>query len=211
MKKVSMNLVCDLAPTKGNGRNSEGDFLRAPNGDILFAYSRYNTSGGGDDAPCDIALIRWPNANKELNAVAMEMMFFYDWLGKSSDSCYYGCHFVLFDSKGEIVVLEMDDATRLEQKGADSLGPLSPTSGWYRSPLHSNSGIDPDARYDQLGFSFNNSNGTNCAYFPASDAKKASGYDLPAPYKEAYGIVCFTGMWSPDTSWMDTPDNPLYQ
>ena len=58
MKKASMNLVCDLAPTKGNGRNSEGDFLRAPNGDILFAYSRYNTSGGDDDAPCDIALIR---------------------------------------------------------------------------------------------------------------------------------------------------------
>ena len=58
MKKVSMNLVCDLAPTKGNGRNSEGDFLRAPNGDILFAYSRYNTTDGGDHCPCDIALMR---------------------------------------------------------------------------------------------------------------------------------------------------------
>ena len=58
MKKVSMNLVCDLAPTKGNGRNSEGDFLRAPNGDILFAYCRYNTTDGGDHCPCDIALMR---------------------------------------------------------------------------------------------------------------------------------------------------------
>ncbi len=159
----------------------------------------------------DIALVRWPDAKKELNAVAMEMMFFYDWLGKSSDTCYYGCHFVLFDSKGEILVLEMDDATRLEQKGADSLGPLSPTSGWYRSPLHYTIGVDSSARYDQLGFSYHNSNGSNCAYFPASDAKKASGYELPEPYREAYGIVCFTGLWSPDTSWRDTPDNPLYE
>jgi len=58
MKKVSMNLVCDLRPFGTNGRNSEGDFLRAPNGDILFAYSRYNTTDGGDAEPCDIALIR---------------------------------------------------------------------------------------------------------------------------------------------------------
>lgn len=58
MKKVSMNLVCDLAPTKDNGRNGEGDFLRAPNGDILFAYSHYNTADGDDHAPCDIAMIR---------------------------------------------------------------------------------------------------------------------------------------------------------
>ena len=158
-----------------------------------------------------ISLCSWPSGGGKLNGVAMEMMFFYDWLGKSSESCYYGCHFVLFDSKGEIIVLEMDDATRLEQKGADSLGAISPTSGWYRSPLHYTIGTDPNARYDQLGMTYDNSNGTCCAYFPASDAKKASGYELPAPYQDAYGIVCFTGMWSSSTSWQDTPDNPLYE
>ena len=105
----------------------------------------------------------------------------------------------------------MDDATRLEQKGADSLGAISPTSGWYRSPLHYTIGTDPNARYDQLGMTYDNSNGTCCAYFPAADAKKASGYELPAPYQDAYGIVCFTGMWSSSTSWQDTPDNPLYE
>ncbi|MBQ7337601.1 MAG: hypothetical protein IJW40_04000 [Clostridia bacterium] len=159
----------------------------------------------------DIALIRWPDAKEELNAVAMEMMFFYDWLGKSSESCYYGCHFVLFDSNGEILVLEMDDATRLEQKGCDSLGPLSPTTGWYRSPLHYTIGVDPTAKYDELGFTYNNSNGKNCAYFPASDAYEASGYKLPDPYQDAYGIVCFTGLWSSDIAWNEIPDNPLYQ
>lgn len=58
MKSLSMTLVYDLPPSETNGRNSEGDFLRGPNGDILFAYSCYNTNGDGDDAPCDIALIR---------------------------------------------------------------------------------------------------------------------------------------------------------
>ncbi len=159
----------------------------------------------------DIALVRWPSGGGSLNGVALEMMFFYDWLGKSSESCYFGCHFVLFDSEGKIVVMEMSDATQLEQKGADSLGPLSPTSGWYRSPLHYTIGVDKDARYDKLGATLNNSNGTNCAYFPAADATKASGYELPDPYKNAFGIVCFTGMWSSDTSWQDTPDNSLYQ
>lgn len=55
MKK---KLVLEILPTKGNARNTEGAFLRAPNGDILFAYSRYNTGGGCDDSPCDIAMIR---------------------------------------------------------------------------------------------------------------------------------------------------------
>ncbi len=51
-------LVFDKIPTKENGRNSEGSFLRAPNGDILFAYSRFSKSDWIDDAPCDIAMIR---------------------------------------------------------------------------------------------------------------------------------------------------------
>lgn len=52
------HLVHELPPTKGNPRNSEGAFLRAKNGDILFAYSRYNGISDSDNASCDIALIR---------------------------------------------------------------------------------------------------------------------------------------------------------
>ena len=51
-------LVCDLGPSEGNPRNSEGAFIRAKNGDILFAYSRYNADSPNDHAPCDIALLR---------------------------------------------------------------------------------------------------------------------------------------------------------
>lgn len=52
------HLVCELTPSEGNPRNSEGAFLRAKNGDILFAYSRYNSGSDHDNAECDIALLR---------------------------------------------------------------------------------------------------------------------------------------------------------
>ena len=41
-------LVCDIAPKENNPRNSEGSFLRAPNGDILFAYSQYSGNDWND-------------------------------------------------------------------------------------------------------------------------------------------------------------------
>ena len=52
-----MHLVLDFAPSTGNGRNSEGSFIRLPDGAILFAYSRYNTNAYGDNADCDIAAV----------------------------------------------------------------------------------------------------------------------------------------------------------
>lgn len=55
---MNKRLVLDMAPTERNGRNSEGSFLRAPNGDILFAYSHYNSSEFWDHDPCDIYMIR---------------------------------------------------------------------------------------------------------------------------------------------------------
>lgn len=51
-------LVCDIAPKENNPRNSEGSFLRAPNGDILFAYSQYSGNDWNDHCACDIVLIR---------------------------------------------------------------------------------------------------------------------------------------------------------
>ena len=48
---MNQKLVYDLAPTSENGRNSEGSFLRAPDGRILFAYSCYNTNNSHDNAP----------------------------------------------------------------------------------------------------------------------------------------------------------------
>ena len=55
---MNTKLVCDIAPKSGNPRNSEGAFLRAPNGDILFAYSEYSGDSWHDHAACNIVLIR---------------------------------------------------------------------------------------------------------------------------------------------------------
>ncbi len=51
-------IVLDMPQTAENGRNSEGSFLRSPDGAVLYAYSRFNTGNGSDDAPCDICMIR---------------------------------------------------------------------------------------------------------------------------------------------------------
>lgn len=53
-----MKLVWDKAPTAKNGRNSEGSFIRIPDGSIMFAYSRYTSKAAEDDDACDIAVIR---------------------------------------------------------------------------------------------------------------------------------------------------------
>jgi len=55
---METNLVCDLFPKENNPRNSEGSFLRAPNGEILFAYSAYSGNSWHDHAACDIKMIR---------------------------------------------------------------------------------------------------------------------------------------------------------
>ena len=57
-KKLKENLVLDLGPSENNPRNSEGSFLRAPDGAILFAYSRYTGGNWTDHCDCDITLIR---------------------------------------------------------------------------------------------------------------------------------------------------------
>jgi hypothetical protein len=50
--------ILDLAPNPTNNRNSEGSFLRAPTGEILFAYSVYSGGSWADHAACDIKMIR---------------------------------------------------------------------------------------------------------------------------------------------------------
>ncbi|MBQ8026519.1 MAG: exo-alpha-sialidase [Clostridia bacterium] len=47
-------IICDLAPSENNNRNSEGSFITLNNGDILFAYSRYGGEGDDDGSVSDI-------------------------------------------------------------------------------------------------------------------------------------------------------------
>ena len=58
MKLLESKLVLDFLPKKGNPRNSEGAFIRADDGAILFAYSCYSGDNWHDHQPSDIALIR---------------------------------------------------------------------------------------------------------------------------------------------------------
>ena len=58
MKALKSKLVLDLKPGPGNPRNSEGAFIRADDGSILFAYSRYSGESWQDHQPSDIALVR---------------------------------------------------------------------------------------------------------------------------------------------------------
>ena len=55
---MNVKLVADIFPKENNPRNSEGAFLRAPNGEILFAYSEYVGDSGHDHAACRIVMIR---------------------------------------------------------------------------------------------------------------------------------------------------------
>ena len=45
--------ILDLAPTRENRRNSEGDFILLNNGDVLFVYTRYD-GGSGDGDPANL-------------------------------------------------------------------------------------------------------------------------------------------------------------
>ena len=54
---MQCRLVHQLPPQANNPRNSEGAFIRAGRGEILFAYSRYHGESCHDHAACDIALI----------------------------------------------------------------------------------------------------------------------------------------------------------
>ncbi len=53
MEKVDKRIVHDIVPNETYKRNSEGDFIRLFNGDILFAYTCF-TGGMGDQAASKI-------------------------------------------------------------------------------------------------------------------------------------------------------------
>lgn len=58
MSKIGLGKITqELIPKSGNPRNSEGAFIRLDDGGILYAYSRYCGTSGGDEADCDIAAL----------------------------------------------------------------------------------------------------------------------------------------------------------
>ena len=114
--------------------------------------------------------------------VMMYAMWMYDWAAK--EPARFNAHYVVLNSNGEI--LNLGNSHHYGLSGND------PEHGWKRSPFYQGIGYDPDANFYDLGFSYNNSFGSCCYYFPASDANEASGYELPEKYQDAFGIFCFT-------------------
>ena len=55
--KISRKVLFELPPTEGNSRNSEGDFIRLPDGKIMFAYTRYQSSSWDDHEDSTICAI----------------------------------------------------------------------------------------------------------------------------------------------------------
>ena len=49
------SIVLDLSHSAGNPRNSEGAFATLSNGQLIYAYSRYNGDSWSDHASADIA------------------------------------------------------------------------------------------------------------------------------------------------------------
>ena len=59
MKRMDLGSVSlDLVPGPDNPRNSEGAFLTLPDGEILYAYSRYKGKSCSDEATTDLCLLR---------------------------------------------------------------------------------------------------------------------------------------------------------
>ena len=113
--------------------------------------------------------------------VFMMPLWMYDWVGK--ESAEYKAHYVMLNSDGEVVYMGI---------AGSSLGGFDPDSGWNRNSIYAAMENDYNANFHDLGFSYNNSFGSCCYYFPASDANEASGYELPEKYQDAFGIFCFT-------------------
>ena len=59
--KIAYKKLCELVPTPGNPRNSEGDFIRLASGEILFAFSRFSGDSWNDHAASDICALYSPD------------------------------------------------------------------------------------------------------------------------------------------------------
>lgn len=61
---LNSRIVKDLAPDKGNPRNSEGAFIELSDGRIMFIYSRFNDGIGRDSDPAGLARIYSDNGGE---------------------------------------------------------------------------------------------------------------------------------------------------
>ena len=59
MEHMALGTVtAELGPKPDNPRNSEGTFVRLPDGELLFVYSRFRGDSSADHAFADLSLMR---------------------------------------------------------------------------------------------------------------------------------------------------------
>ncbi len=128
----------------------------------------------------------------------MQMGYQYDYIG--NDWTGADMQFVLFedDSMEEIILYYEQVYT--------GLGPVDERSGWYRSALYPAIGKLEGVKYKTVGATSDNSLGPCCGSFPAQDAYEATGFELPEPWRDCYGIVGFTHFWGPEGKPVKLPD-----
>lgn len=102
-----MKLVWDKSPTPKNARNSEGAFIRQPDGGILFAYSHYSDNDWNDSARCDIAAVRsfdegetWSEPEIIVNADAFDVRNIMSVSAVTGQDGCPGLYFVIKETSG---------------------------------------------------------------------------------------------------------------
>ena len=129
-----MRLVWDIAPCAENGRNSEGSFIRLPDGKILFAYSRYNTAASGDGADCDIAVVTSADEGETWSEPRIIVRAAQFGVGNiMSVSCLYqedgaiGVYFLIKENEGNITFgrAVSQNGENFEAERCEIRGPLS--------------------------------------------------------------------------------------
>ena len=128
----------------------------------------------------------------------MQMGYMYDYVG--NDWTGADMQFVLFedDSMEEIILYYEQVYT--------GLGPTDVRSGWYRSALYPAIGKLEGVKYKTVGATSDNSLGPCCGSYPAQDAYESNGFELPEPWRDAYGLVGFLHFWGPEGKPVKLPE-----
>ena len=132
------------------------------------------------------------------NDTGMQMGYQYDYIG--SDWSGADMQFLLFEDDS------MEEVILYYEQVYTGLGPVDERSGWYRSALYPAIGKLEGVKYKTVGATFDNSLGPECGSFPAQDAYETTGFELPEPWRDCYGIVGFTHFCGPEGKPVTLPD-----
>ena len=109
-----------------------------------------------------------------------------------NQSAWFAAEYVYFKADGEEDIFEMDEVVLLDFVCEDGIAPLKPEHGTYQNILDRTLGTDRNTLWDSVGFSYDNSLGEACIYFPEYDC--AEPYTAPAPFNDMQGLLCWNAI-----------------